>query len=40
MQVLAVKRREVNYTGRYLRGLRNQNGERLVNICKPNILET
>ena len=34
------KRREENCTGRYLRGLRNQNGENFVNLCDSNILET
>ena len=35
------KRREENYRGgKYLRGLRNQNGEHFVNLCESNILET
>ena len=34
------KRREENRTGRYSRGLKNQNEERLVNLCESNILET
>ena len=32
-------RREENCTGRYLRGLMNQNGEYLMNIRELNILE-
>ena len=34
------KRRDENCTRRYLRGLRNQNGKHLVNLCQPDILET
>ena len=34
------KRREENCTGRYSKGLRDQNEEQLVNICESNILET
>ena len=34
MQVLPAKRREENCTERYLRGLRNRNGEHLANICE------
>ena len=34
------KTKKKNSTGRYLRGLRNQNGEHLLNLCKSNILET
>ena len=40
MQVSPVKRGEPNCTGRYSRGLKNQNGESLVNLCEWNILET
>ena len=40
MQVLAAKRREGNFTETYLRGLKNQNGEHLVNICELSILES
>ena len=40
MQVLSAKRREGNCTNKYLRGLRNQNGDHLVNICESNIIET
>ena len=34
MQVFPSKRREGNSTERYLRGLRNQNGQHFVNIAK------
>ena len=34
------QRGKENITGRYSRGLRNQNGEHLVNIYESNILET
>ena len=34
------KRREETYTGRYLRGLRNQNDGLLVNLCESKILKT
>ena len=34
MQVLPAKRWEWNCTERYLRGLKNQYGEHLVNICE------
>ena len=40
MQVLPAKRREGNCSNKYLRGLRNQNGDHLVNICESNIIET
>ena len=33
-------RREETYKGRYLRGLKNQNGEHLVNLCKSKIIKT
>ena len=33
------QRREENCTGRYSRGLRNQNGDYLRNICESNILK-
>ena len=33
------KRRKENYTERYSRGLMNQNGEHLMNLCELNILE-
>ena len=36
----ACKRREENTKRRYSNGLRNQNGEHIVNICELNILET
>ena len=39
MQVLAAKRPEGNFTERYLTGIKNKNGEHLVNICESNILE-
>ena len=41
MQVLPSKAKEEKKysTGSYSRGLRNQNGEHLVNLCKSNILE-
>ena len=39
MRVLSAKRREGNCTEKYLRGLRNKNGEHLANICESNILE-
>ena len=34
-----IKRREEHCTGRYSRGLVNQNGEHLVNICESNVPE-
>ena len=34
------KRLQENCTRRYSRGLRNQNGEHLVNLCESNIFET
>ena len=34
------KDRKKNSTSRYSRGLRNQNGEHLVNLCESNILKT
>ena len=34
------KGREEDITGRCSRGLRNQNGKRIVNICELNILKT
>ena len=40
MQVLPAKRREGHFTGRYWRGIRNQNEEHLVSLCESNILET
>ena len=40
MQVLPAQRQEENYAGRYWRGLRNQNGKYVVNLCKSNIIET
>ena len=39
MKVLPCKRREENFTERYSRGLRNQNGEHIINLCEINILE-
>ena len=33
-------RREETYKGRYLRGLKNQNGEHLVNLCESKIIKT
>ena len=39
MQVLPAKRRGENYTGRYSRELKSQNGKYLVNPCELNILE-
>ena len=38
--MLPAKRREENCTGKGSRGLRNQDGEHLVNLCQSNILET
>ena len=38
--VLPAKRREENCTGRYSRGLRNQNGEYFINLRESKILET
>ena len=40
MSANACKRREENITRKYSSGLRNQNGEHIVNICELNILET
>ena len=37
--MLAAKRPEGNFTERYLTGIKNKNGEHLVNICESNILE-
>ena len=34
-----VKKREESYTGKYSKGLRNQNEKDLVNICESKILE-
>ena len=34
------KRQEENCKERYSRGLSNQNGKHLVNLCEANILET
>ena len=39
MQVLPAKRQE-NCARKYLEGIKNQNGEYLVNLCEPNSLET
>ena len=35
-----IKKQEKNCTRRYLRELRNQNGEHLVDICESNIFDT
>ena len=40
MQVLPAKRREETCAKRHLKGLKNQNGEHLVNLCESNILKT
>ena len=41
MQVLPAKAKDKEkYVVRYSRGLRNQNGQQLVNLCESNILET
>ena len=41
MKILPAKAKdEKTFTGRYSRGLWNQNGEHLVNLCESNILET
>ena len=40
MQVMQAKRQEENYTGKYSKGLRHQNGEHLVNLCESNNFET
>ena len=34
------KRQVENYIERYSRGLRNQNGEYIVNLCESNVPET
>ena len=39
MQVSAAKRQEGNGTRRYWKGLMNQDGEHLANICESNNLE-
>ena len=41
MQVLPakVKDKKKNCTGRYSRGLRNQNGEHVVSVFESNVLE-
>ena len=36
MQVLPAKRQNGNCTERYSKGLRNQHGEHLVNLCESN----
>ena len=36
MQVLPAKRQEENYTGSYSKGLKNQNGNDLVNLYESN----
>ena len=36
---LVLVSQEENCTGRYSKGLKNQNGEYLVNLCASNILE-
>ena len=38
--MLPAKRQEENCAGIYSRGLRNQNGDYLVNLYESNILET
>ena len=40
MELLPAKIQEGSCTGRYSKGLRNQNGQHLVNLCKSNKLET
>ena len=40
MQVLPARRQEENYTWRYSKGLKNQNGKYLVNLYESNDLET
>ena len=40
MQVLSAKKQEENCTGRYSKGLRNQNENDLVNLCESNNFET
>ena len=39
-QVLPAKRREGNRTEWYLKTIRNQNREHLVNLCESSTLET
>ena len=39
MQVLSTKRREGSCTEMYLRGLKNRNGEHIINICESSIFE-
>ena len=40
MKTLPTKRQEENYTGSYSKGLKNQNGEYLVNTYESNKLDT
>ena len=40
MRVLQAKSQEKNCTGRYSKGLKNQNGKYLVNLCESINLET
>ena len=37
MQVLQAKLQDEKYPGKYSKGLRNQNGEYLVNLCVKDI---
>ena len=40
MQLFPAKIKEEKCTGRYPKGLQNQNGEHLVNLCESNNFET